>query len=94
MKDVMVSIRMPPSLVEELQALAEEEHYLDLSELIRGIARKRWLHHSNPELAQIKELTESIEIELTKATAQKIQKEVSQELQKIRDSLKKGGGLQ
>ena len=35
----VVSIRLPKTLVKELQTLAKENHYLDLSEQIRDVLR-------------------------------------------------------
>ena len=91
MKDVMVSIRMPPALAEELQNLSREDYFLDLSEFIRSIARKKWLEHTKPELSELKGLRKSIEDELKQVTQKRVHEEVAEELRKIRDQLKKGG---
>jgi Arc/MetJ-type ribon-helix-helix transcriptional regulator len=91
MKDVMVSIRMPTSLADELHAIAKEEGFLDVSELIRSVARKKWLEHTKPELAQLEGLRKGIESELQKVTQKRVHEEVAEELKKIRDQLKKGG---
>ncbi len=39
--NTVVSIRIPKSLLEELQELAKENHYLDLSEQIRDVIREK-----------------------------------------------------
>ena len=39
MKNAMISVRMPSTLVQELRDIAEKNHYLDLSEQIREILR-------------------------------------------------------
>ncbi len=48
---------MPESLVEELKAIAEKNHYMDISEEIRGLLRERWLKDQDPfsgELSRIR----------------------------------------
>ena len=42
MNEVMVTARLPPSLVEALRRYAHENHYMDLSELIRAVLRKKF----------------------------------------------------
>lgn len=39
MKDAMISVRMPLSMIQELKELAQENHYVDLSEQLRDILR-------------------------------------------------------
>ena len=39
--NTVVSIRIPKSLLEALQELAKENHYLDLSEQIRDVIREK-----------------------------------------------------
>ena len=94
MTEVMVSIRMPASLLRELKQISQDEHYLDLSEMVRSIARKKWIEHTNPELEQIKKLRENIELEIRKKSVEKIQHEVGKELEKIKQQLQKGGLLE
>lgn len=48
MPDQIVSVRMPRTLHEELRSLAEENHYLDVSEEIRSLLRNKWLSHKDP----------------------------------------------
>lgn len=91
MTDVMVSVRMPETLLIELQELVEEHHYLDLSEEIRSIVRKQWMKSTKPELSEMKALRSTIEKELHQLTQKRIQEEVNKELKKIRHNLSKGG---
>jgi Arc/MetJ-type ribon-helix-helix transcriptional regulator len=56
----IVSIRLPKPLIEELNRLKEKEHFLDVSELIRSVVRKKWLEHSEPEAFQVKKLREEV----------------------------------
>ena len=54
MKDAMISVRIPSTLVQELKEIAESNHYLDLSEQIRDIIRikcsTQLTNNSEPEL--------------------------------------------
>ena len=89
MNDVMLSVRMPKSLVSELKALAKEQHFLDLSEEIRSIVRKKWIQYTNPELFELKKLRESIGDEIKRKSVEKVRGEVNKELERIRLQLKK-----
>ena len=89
--DIMVSIRMPKSLVIELKALAKTQHFLDLSEEVRSIVRQKWLSHISPEVFELKKLRENIEDEIKLKSAKKVHEEVTKELEKIRFHLKKEG---
>lgn len=90
MNDVIVSIRMPESLIKELKALAREQHFLDLSEQVRSIVRNKWLMSSDPRLFELKSLRLGIEEEVRKKSIEKVQEQVNKELEKIKDNLKKG----
>lgn len=63
MKDTIVSIRMPKDLADQLPELAKQNHFLDSSDMIRSIIRKKWLESTSPEsnIIQIKK-----ELEQTK----------------------------
>ena len=89
--DVMVSIRMPKALAEELKALAKTQHFLDLSEEVRSIVRRKWISHASPELFELKKLRENIEDEIKQKSAKRVQQEVAKELEKIKAKLKKEG---
>ena len=89
--DVMVSIRMPKSLISELKVLAKDQYFLDLSEQIRSIARKKWIEYTNPELFELKKLRESIEDELKKKSVEKVREEINKELEEIKGHLKREG---
>lgn len=45
----LISVRLPRSLHQELTRLAKEKHFMDLSEEMRFILRRRWLE-MNPSL--------------------------------------------
>jgi Arc/MetJ-type ribon-helix-helix transcriptional regulator len=85
----MVSVRMPKSLLTELKKLAKDQYFLDLSEEIRSITRRKWIQYTNPELFELKKLRKSIEDEIKRKSIEKVREEVNKELEKIRSSLKK-----
>lgn len=91
MNDVMVSVRMPASLLHKLKELSKEQDFLDLSELVRSIAREKWVQHSKPQLFELKKLREDIELQLKKKSMERVQDEVNKELEKIKSKLKEGG---
>ena len=93
MTEVMVSVRMPRSLLKKLKDISQHEDYLDLSEMVRAIARKKWMQYTNPELHEMKKLRQDIELEIRKKSMERVQQEVNKELEKIKSKLRGGGIL-
>jgi len=91
LNDVIVSIRMPKTLVFELKEMAKSQNFLDLSEEVRSIVRQKWLCYAHPELFELKKLREGIEDEIKRKSTKKMQEEVAKELEKIKAQLKKEG---
>jgi hypothetical protein len=87
MSEVIVSIRMPHSLLEELKRLAALEHYLDLSEELRSIIRQKYLESKDPYLYEIKKLRDDIAQELHDKHVEKARKQVVSELNKIKEQI-------
>ena len=77
MNDTIVSIRVPKSLLKELKQLSETEHFLDVSEEVRSIVRKKWESHVNPEIFQLQKLREDIGTHLHKKGEKRIQEELN-----------------
>ena len=92
MNDVLVSVRMPESLLLELKKLAEKEHFMDISEEIRSITRKNWFKFTHPELMVIEKLREDISTEVKKKSEKEITKRVINELNEIKKEITKEGG--
>ena len=91
MKDTMVSIRMPESLAKKLAIKAEQEHFLDLSEFVRSVVRREWQKNAKPDIAsELKSLSKKVEEELKSISNERVQKEVTEELRKIQENLKRG----
>lgn len=89
MNDVMVSIRMPKGLIEELKELAVKNHYMDLSDEIRQVIKQKCLANIEPYKHELSKVRESLEKEIvTKKVVEDKEKLIS-ELKKIIDELKK-----
>jgi len=89
--DIIVSIRVPESILPKLKDVCKKNHFLDTSELIRSIIRKKWVEAAHPELYELKKLRSDIGDELHKQATRKAEQEVVKELEKIRASLKHAG---
>jgi len=75
MTDVVVSVRMPTSLVSKLKFLAKENHFKDLSEELRSIVRTQCIKYSQPYTSELQKLREdlSTQLEVKKKQAHKTQ---------------------
>jgi metal-responsive CopG/Arc/MetJ family transcriptional regulator len=83
MSDVVVSIRMPSSLVGELKKLAVKNHYKDLSEEVRSIVRTKCLKYMNPYATEVEKLRTDLSMQM--ATKQELEQKqkLIQDLQRI-----------
>ncbi len=86
-KDVLVSIRLPTALLEELSLLSRKKHFMTLSETLRSIIREQYLESQNPD-KKLKELREGIKEELIEKSMSLGEARLIDELKKIRESLK------
>ena len=55
MNDVIVSVRMPKGLSEELKQLAKHDHFMDVSEAVRSILRHQFLKRTGFENKELME---------------------------------------
>lgn len=90
-KNSLVSIRIPETLLKDLQNLAQKNHFLDVSEQVRSIVRNKWQEAQDPYAYQIKKLRNEISTALNKGTEVKSQERLLKELEKIRDSIRGDG---
>lgn len=90
LNDVLVSVRMPESLLSKLKELAEKNHYMDVSEEVRSIIRKNWFELLHPELLEIRKLKESIFGEVKKKSQREIKSKIVKELDDIRRKVSEG----
>ena len=81
MTEVLVQIRVPKKLLDDLKQSPSFSHYLDQSELIRSLVREEWIQKTNPELFEIKKLREDIAHELKEKSAVKVKQEMVHELE-------------
>lgn len=83
----LVSIRMPKALFNELKGLADRNHYLDVSEQVRSIARNKWQESKDPRAYHLKRLRTEIADALKTKTEEKTQEQLIKELERIKNSL-------
>ena len=83
----LVSIRVPKSLLAELQKSAENNHYLDVSEYVRSIVRNKWLEAKDPQAYHLKKLRKEIARAVKTRGEEKSQEQLLKELERIKDSL-------
>ena len=88
MKDIVVSVRLPTSLVQELKILAKENHYLDLSEQIRTIIRNKCEEYYSPYKHEVQKMREQLEQNISEKKDSKDKEKLLEELQKIIMELK------
>jgi len=58
MSNILLSLRLPKSMVEGLKTFSQEQHYMDMSEAVRSILREAFqsqTKHFDLELAKLKE---------------------------------------
>ena len=78
MNDAIVSVRIPASLLKELHAIADHDHFLDLSECVRSIIRAKALQM----------LEQPVDQQQHKQSAQSSQNDkITKDLKKIIDQL-------
>jgi Arc/MetJ-type ribon-helix-helix transcriptional regulator len=76
----MISVRIPSSLVDELRDVSQKDHFMDLSEAVRSIIRKRWMSAKDPLSVRIDHLREEIIGNISKSS----QETLVRELERIR----------
>jgi DNA-binding FadR family transcriptional regulator len=81
---------MPKSLFSALQKLADDNHFLDVSEQVRSIVRERWQESKDPQAYQIKKLRREIADALKTKTEAQAQQQLIQELERIKEGLVSG----
>lgn len=89
MKDAMISVRIPSSLVQELKELAEENHFLDLSEQIREIIRIKCSTQLEQSKSQLQSQTRQTPRKENKSESSNEKEKLMQNLQAILEQLKK-----
>lgn len=81
--DLIVTVRMPDSLIEALKSRTTEQHYADLSEQIRSIVRKGCLRFDDPVQQGIHEIKERLATESTEQLKREQAEQLVAMLQKL-----------
>ena len=81
MGERVVSVKMPKSLVRELRVLAEQQHYLDLSEQLRSIVRSQCLRYSAG--FGFADIRQAVQQEMKTANTQLRKEQLLQELSRL-----------
>ena len=89
MKDTVLSIRLPSTLVQELKVLAQENHYLDLSEQIRTVIRQKCEQYGEPYKYEVQKMRNQLEQSLSATKETEDKEKIIQELERIMMELKK-----
>ena len=87
-KDVMISIRVPTSLVKELKDLTETNHYMDLSEHMRAIMREKSMQYVEPYRYELSKMRTEMENSISTNKAIEEKKKLVEELKLIIRGLK------
>ena len=87
MTNSIVSVRVPESLLDAFKESSKRDHYLDLSEAVRSIVRKRWLQNKDPQTYEIRKLREDITQNIDRKVNLNKKEQIIQELEKIKKEL-------
>ena len=78
----IVSVRMPLSLYTLLKEKSQNHHYMDISEALRGVCRKKYEQSKSPLLNEIGTIRNLVEEKLKGQESAKVLEEL-QELKKM-----------
>ena len=93
MTNQIISVRIPKSLNNKLKDYALKNHYMDVSEVVRTLLRKKAMEFRDPNSHQLKEIKKDIFQKINKATSKKRYSTMVNELDSIKEQLlKKMGG--
>jgi Arc/MetJ-type ribon-helix-helix transcriptional regulator len=70
-RNIIVSVRMPRSMADELHLLAKKNHFLDVSEEIRTIIREKTAAYSQPYSLEVKKIITDIRGEISSKEQEK-----------------------
>jgi hypothetical protein len=86
-RDVLVSVRMPYSMLKQLKNLAKLNHFLDVSEEIRTIIRKKCLQYASPYDIHVQKVVDDIHQSIVKKEEIQNKKLVIHKLKKLLDEI-------
>jgi hypothetical protein len=88
--DHIVSVRMPHALFEKLSALATQQHYLDVSECLRSITRKRCLELTLPYSSELSAIRNEVSLAFSHKAESTRKEQLVRDLRKILGELEGG----
>jgi hypothetical protein len=88
--DRIVSVRMPQALFDKLALLSHTQHYLDVSECLRSITRKRCLELAIPYSTELHALRTELSAALTHKEDASKKEQLLKDLRKIIGELEEG----
>jgi Arc/MetJ-type ribon-helix-helix transcriptional regulator len=86
-KEVLVTLRIPISLIHALDERAKTEHYKDLSELIRSIVRKRTLQYVDPYTQELKAIKDKLFSSQELQAKEKKKEKIMNDIKKLAEEL-------
>jgi|WetSurMetagenome_2_1015567.scaffolds.fasta_scaffold1539227_2 metal-responsive CopG/Arc/MetJ family transcriptional regulator len=84
-KDIMISVRMPSTLLVELKTLSKQHHYLDVSEAIRSIIRSKCMDFLDPYASEMSKFRKELKKDLLNKTKSK--QDLIKDLKRITEEL-------
>lgn len=84
-----VSLKIPTPLFTSLLKITEQEHFMDVSELVKNIIRKNYLENNDPD-TKINKLKQDIVKKLETKINSDVQEQVIQQLTEIKKMLDGG----
>ena len=88
--NALVSVRVPKELLEEFRNSIERSHYLDLSEAMRSVLRKRWMEQRRPEAFELRQLREEISTSIKHNAVKQDERGFIRKLERIKKILEEG----
>jgi len=84
--DIMISVRMPIELYRKLKEWEKSNHYIDTSEAIRSILRKKYTEMKNPLIGELRGIKKMIVQKMEQDPQTKVIREI-EELRKLLEGL-------
>ena len=76
--DIMVSVRMPMELYWKLREYETKNHYIDTSEALRSILRKRYSEMKNPLIGELRGIKKMISEKMENDPQSKVIREIEE----------------
>lgn len=83
MNNILVSLRLPKTLVDELKLISEKQHFMDVSEAVRSILRQSYLARKQSLDLEISSLKNEIRTSLDNNRKEKLIEEMKTLLDEI-----------